>query len=80
VLKVICPKCSNGELMLYKEMDASYHYKITKDGKIYKHPVSKQEFDTEKDYLECKNMDCNQYFDYHSDESGKIIKDSIVER
>lgn len=74
-----CPKCKIGELILYKGTEKAYHFKITKDNKIYKHPYIMDEFDTEKDYLECKNMDCNQYFNYRKNERGVIIKDSVVE-
>lgn len=75
-----CPKCKIGELMLHKEIEVAHHFKITTGGKIYKHPIDTKEFDTEKDYLECKNMVCNQYFNYHTSESGVIIKGSVVER
>lgn len=75
-----CPKCKTGELMLYKEVEVAYHFKITQGGKIYKHPMTATEQDTEKDYLECKNMNCNQYFKYELDDNGKIIKELLRER
>ena len=76
---MICPKCKIGELVLYKEYDLVHQYEITKGGKIYKRPWSTQKHDTEKNYLECKNTECNQYFDYALDDDGKIIRESLQE-
>lgn len=75
-----CPKCKIGELLLYKEVEVANQFKITQGGKIYKYPTTTTEHDTEKDYLECKNMVCNQYYNYSTSENGVIIKESVVER
>lgn len=71
---MICPKCKTGELMLYKEVEKAQHFKITMSVKVHKYPTSTLEYNTEKDYLECKNMNCNQYFNYELDDDRKIIK------
>lgn len=75
-----CPICKVGELHLYKETEKVYQYQITKNNKIYKKPFSELESDTIKDFLECENMGCNEYFDYELDSNGKIVKDSVVVR
>lgn len=75
-----CPKCKTGELNLYKVTEKVYHFNLTKNNKIYKRPDKTDEFDTEKDYLESKNMDCNQYYYYELDSKGRIIKESLSER
>jgi len=72
-----CPKCKTGELVLYKETAKAQFFKITKENRVYKHPFSTDEFDTEIDYLECNNMECNQYFDYELDDKGRIEKDLL---
>ncbi|MGP4074216.1 hypothetical protein ACTWQB_17065 [Piscibacillus sp. B03] len=65
---------------LYKETESVYRHKITKDNKIYKRPYSSSEYDSDKDYLECDNDDCQQWFDYELDEKGKIVKELMSER
>lgn len=75
-----CPKCNSGQLLLYKETELSSHYKISKNGKIYKHPFSTNIFETEKDYLECKNTECNQWYDYELDKFGTIKLESMREK
>lgn len=75
-----CPKCKNGDLKLYKETEKSYQFKITKDNKVHKRPFSTLEFDTEKDYLECENVECQQWFNYELDSDRRVIEDSVFER
>lgn len=74
-----CPKCGIGELIFYKGVETERHYKITKSGKIYNRPYSTQEFETEREYLECKNMGCNRYYNFLMDGEGRIIKESLQE-
>ncbi|WP_121605540.1 hypothetical protein [Virgibacillus sp. Bac332] len=75
-----CPKCEVGELILYKETESVYNYKLTQKNKIYKRPFSVIEHDTEKDFLECDNDDCQQWFDYELDHHGRIIKNLLTKR
>lgn len=75
-----CTKCGIGDLILYKEVEVIRYFKVARNGKVNKRPISSQEFNTEKDYLECKNMSCNQYFNYELDSDGKITKDLLWER
>ena len=76
-IQLKCPKCKTGNLVLFKEVEKASQYKITLRGKIYKHPISTVDFETEKDYLECKNMVCNQYYDYELDKNG-IVKENLL--
>ena len=80
MFEINCPKCKRGELTLYKETESVYRYKITKDSKIYKRPFSAIESDTEKDYLECDNGECQQWFDYELNEKSRIVKELLSER
>lgn len=75
-----CPKCKKGDLIFYKGVEKESHFKIAKNRKIYKNPFSTIEFDTEREYLECKNMECNQYYSFSLDSEGRIIKNSLWER
>lgn len=74
-----CPKCKTGILVLFSTIEVDRKFKVARDGKIYKTPRNKNEHETEKNYLECENMSCNQYFYYELDKSGKISKESLCE-
>ena len=65
---------------LYKETESIYRYKLTKDNKIYKKPYTSQEHDTDKDFLECDNPECETMWGYEENEKGRITKESLFER
>lgn len=75
-----CPKCKTGDLELYKETESIFRFKLTKDNKIYKKPYNSIEHDTDKDYLECDNIKCQQMYDYDLNDKGRIVKELLSER
>lgn len=68
-----CPKCEKGKLVLTRDVEVARLYKISKEGKINKRPYYDSEFETERDYLSCDNIEhCGEDFDYQEeiDEKG----------
>jgi hypothetical protein len=72
-----CPKCSHNSLQLYKEVEVVYRIPLNKNGTLPKSKViwerHKSELDSEKDFLECMNNECQQWYDYELNENGKVI-------
>lgn len=68
-----CPTCENGELYLYKETERIFYIPLNKNNTLAKSQKRWNVIDHEtvKDYLECDT--CDEAFDYHLDDDGKVI-------